>query len=93
MLTVKIDGQVCTINAGGSFGAFTCQLPVNADGSPVLKAGDHNTEILLMEVGYIQVQSGVAPVHYGLAINSVNQPSGGTNGGYELMLKGNGFPQ
>lgn len=92
MLTVKIDGKVCIVNAGGSFSSFTCQLPVNADASPILRAGDYNAEIMLMEVGLINIQAGVAPIHYGLSINSVTQSSGGTNGGFEVVLKGKGFP-
>lgn len=92
MLVAKVDGKICTINPAGTFTSFNCQLPVNTDNSPVLRAGDYNVELFLMEVGYINIQAGVNPMNYALAITSVTQSSGGTNGGYPITLDGHGFP-
>jgi hypothetical protein len=41
-LTVKVDGQICTITTGTSFTAFSCNLPTNAGGSPKVRAGSYN---------------------------------------------------
>lgn len=78
--------------SGGTFTSFTCQLPVNADGSPQLKAGFYDVDVLVMELGYLPVFHTVSKIHYQLAITSVIQPSGGINGGYEVVIKGKGFP-
>lgn len=45
-----------------------------------------------MELGYLPVFNTVSKIHYQLAITSVIQPSGGINGGYEIIIKGKGFP-
>jgi hypothetical protein len=42
MLKIKVDGQPCQIITGGTFSSFTCQLSINTDNSPILKAGDYN---------------------------------------------------
>lgn len=41
LLTVKVDGQLCTI-ASGAFASFTCTLPINTNGSPVIRAGSYD---------------------------------------------------
>lgn len=66
-------------------------MPTNANGPPALSAGTYNVEVFLIE-GYLDILTGVAPIDIGLVINSVGPNTGGSNGGYEITISGNGFP-
>ena len=90
-LTVSVDGQPCTIT-GGTFTSFTCTLPTNGDGSPVLTAGDWFVKVLVRNMGQVPIASGASAMTYSLSLTSSSPSSGGSNGGYSAVISGNGFP-
>ena len=92
MIIATVDGQPCQILSGGTFTSFTCQLNQNTDGSPVLKAGDYNVNLVVMEVGILPFQAGVSPMNYQLEITNAGPASGGNNGGAIITIDGHGFP-
>ena len=90
-LEVTVDGQVCSISSG-TFATFTCNLPTNSDSSPVLKAGSHFVKVNVRDLGQVPIQTGVASMDYDLVLAQATPSTGQTNGGYQVVLEGNGFP-
>ena len=90
-ISVTLDGQECT-SLTGILSDFTCQLPTNADGSPIISAGNHHAEITISESGTVNPESSLSPITHSLMLNSLSPSSGGTNGGYLVTISGEGFP-
>lgn len=90
-LTVKVDGQICTITTG-SYPSFTCTLPTNTNGSPKVRAGYYNVEVFIAGRGFVGVQNTTAQLFYDLVLNTLTPNTGGTNGGYNVDISGAGFP-
>lgn len=90
-LTVKVDGQPCTI-ASGAFASFTCTLPTNSNNSPKVRAGNHDVEVFVAGSGVVGIDAGVAKLFYDLTLSSLSSSSGGINGGYPIIISGAGFP-
>lgn len=93
-VTVTIGGQPCTIiNPSTSpISNFQCQLPTNSDSTPTMPAGSYVPEVSIDGVGMVPALPAVVPFDFPFRLNSLNITSGGTNGGYNLLLSGTGFP-
>lgn len=93
-VTVTIAGQPCTIiNPGSSsISNFQCQLPVNSDSTPTIEAGTYMPEVGIQGIGLVPCMPAVTPFTFPLTLTSLNFTSGGSNGGYSLLLTGTGFP-
>ena len=46
----------------------------------------------MSQVGLVKISPSVYPINFPLTLTSLNFTSGGTNGGYDLLLTGVGFP-
>lgn len=93
-VTVTIGGQPCTIVSPGtsSISNFQCQLPANADSTPTIEAGSYMPEVEIAELGMAPCLPAVTPFAFPLTLTALNLTSGGSNGGYSLLLTGTGFP-
>jgi hypothetical protein len=93
-VSVVFNNQPCTIiNAATSpISNFQCQLPTNSDLTPTIQAGSYIPSVTVSQVGLVNVAPSVQPINFPLTLTSLNFTSGGTNGGYNLLLTGVGFP-
>ena len=90
-ISVTLDGQECT-GLTGTIDDFTCSLPTNTDGTPIIRAGSHHAEITINSVGTVNPETSLSPIVHSLALNSISPSNGGTNGGYLATISGEGFP-
>lgn len=88
---VSLDNQPCSI-LSGTLASFTCNVPVNSFGVPLIKAGSYNISVFINDYGYIKIRPRIATINYDLVLNSLDLNRGGTNGGYEIRIFGKGFP-
>jgi hypothetical protein len=93
-VSVVFAGQTCTIlNAGTSpISNFQCQLPINSDSTPTIQAGSYTPSVTVKQTGLVIVAPAVQPINFPLTLTTLNITSGGTNGGYGILLTGVGFP-
>lgn len=92
--SVTVGGQPCAIiNPSTSpISNFDCQLPTNTDSTPTMTAGSYFPEVSIDGVGMVPAMPSVVPFDFPLTLDRLNFTSGGTNGGYTLLLEGKGFP-
>lgn len=91
-LTVTLDGQTC-VNLTGTFASFACKLPVNADLTPVLRAGSYLPVVFIKNVGFIDCDlSLVSPIVIPLTLTSLSLSTGGNNGGLQIDVTCKGLP-
>lgn len=93
-VSVVFGNQSCTIiNPGSSqISNFQCQLPINSDSTPTIQAGSYTPVVNINQVGLVNILPAVQPINFPLTLTSLNITSGGSNGGYGLLLTGTGFP-
>lgn len=90
-IEATIDNQKCTI-VNGTFESFTCSVPNNSYGLPNIKAGSYNLSVFVNGFGYVKIRPNISTLDYDLILTSLDRNSGGTNGGYEIRIFGQGFP-
>lgn len=91
-LTVTLDGQKC-VNLTGTFSSFDCQLPVNGDLTPVLRAGSYLPVVFVKNVGYIDCNTTlVSPIVVPLVFSQLSTNTGGNNGGLQIDITSKGLP-
>jgi hypothetical protein len=90
-LTVTLDGQICG-NLIGTVDSFTCDLPKNADNTPILTAGSYYPQVTISQLGLVSIDPTVNPIAIDLLLNAPSTTTGGVNGGYQITLTGSGFP-
>jgi len=92
-VTVTLNGQICPITAGfTSISNFQCQLPINSDSTPTMTSGSFLPVVTVKQVGQVSVNTSITAFDFPLSLTSLNSTSGPSNGGYEILLKGTGFP-
>ena len=89
--SVVFNNQVCTF-LSGTAASFTCSLPTNTDGSPVIEAGSYLPSVYINTQGYAAYAPGLALINYNLAATSLSQNDGSSTGGETVTLTGLGFP-
>jgi hypothetical protein len=70
---------------------FTCQLPTNFDGSPLLSAGEYEFKVYIPTIGFIGLDSGVLPITVNYTVSSLKILNGTLNGGFSNSIVGSGF--
>jgi hypothetical protein len=91
-VTITLAGQPC-IEPYGNMTNFTCRLPKNPNNAVLLTAGSHYPVIRINPVGYVVInKANVNQINVQLRISQSDLTAGNSNGGYELKLKGVGFP-
>lgn len=62
--------------------SFTCTLPQNFDNTPIMRAGDHMPVVKINPIGLVKIDAAVTAISKSFTITSIDQPTGGLNGGY-----------
>ena len=88
---MKFGNQVCS-NLAGAFASFTCDLPVNSDGSVTAEAGSYIAVVTVDGVGRVAVGETVTAIDFGFQVLSATPNSAPANGGKVVELSGIGFP-
>lgn len=81
-ISVTLDEQPCMINQAGTVSSFSCALPVNSNGDPKLKAGQHLPVVNFVNFGLANISPQVIPIIENLLLTNVSPTNGGINGGY-----------
>ncbi len=71
--------------------SFTCDLPLNTDGSPMLIAGDYYPIIYINSIGFIQPMANVTKITVVITITTVYPSTINNNGGNIITIQGSGF--
>ena len=92
-VTIDIGGQPCSvINPSDPISSFTCQLEQNSDSTAQVPTGSYMPIATISSFGQVPSDPSVTPFIFPLALTSLSITSGGTNGGYSMVLSGTGFP-
>ena len=91
-VTVVFDTKPCT-SLSGTLSNFTCELETNSDGTPIIRAGSHNAVVNIEGYGVVPLSDSLSPIVQNLFLASVSPSSSGENGGFEVKLTGEGFPE
>lgn len=83
-VTITTQGQNCPVDAT-PISALTCTLPT-------LVAGTVTPLVSIKNLGIARLASGVSPITVPLVVSSINNATGGSNGGYVRTITGSGFP-
>ena len=87
-LSVIFGESDCQINSV-SLPNFTCSLPTNSNGTPIIVAGDYKPIVHLKNRGYLNISLNADS--YPLTVSSVIPASGTVTGGTWITLAGTGY--
>lgn len=91
--TVTLAGQLCTIgDTTQPISNFQCSLPANTDSTPIITAGSYTPFVTVKQVGLVPAIPSVTAFAFPLTLTTLSLVSGGSNGGYSIILQGTGFP-
>lgn len=83
-VTITVQGKNCPVDST-PVSALTCTLPT-------LVAGTVTPLVYIKNLGIARLASGVSPITVPLVVTAINDPTGGSNGGYVRIITGSGFP-
>jgi hypothetical protein len=91
-VSVTVQSRSCVVDTTTPITALECALPTNLDGTPILTAGSITPIVSIANVGIAQITTGVVPPATALTATLVSPSTGGNNGGIEVTITGNGYP-